>query len=74
MMTMREYWNTAFMTAKTEEEEQTVFDAEYALWRAYEDDEIDLEEWCEEHEIDCHATSDDGFNIIDLWAWDMCGE
>ena len=74
MMTMVEYWNTAFMTAKTEEEEQAVLDAETALWQAYEEDEIDLEVWCKEHEVDYHATSEDGFSIIVHWYWGMCGE
>jgi hypothetical protein len=71
---MADYWMDAFMTAETEEEEIAIVDAEYALWQAYEEDEVDLEAWCEEHDVDYWATSDDGISIITRWCWEMCGE
>ena len=73
MMTMTEYWQTAFMTA-TEEEEGIVLSREAHLFADFEDDLIDLEAWCEEHGVDYYATDDEGVSFITRWCWEMCGE
>lgn len=64
MMTIREYF---------EAEERWVEEAE--LWELLELGDIDLEEWCEEHDVDYEAVDERiGEKVITLWAWDMCGE
>lgn len=67
MMTMREYWNTAFMTA-SEEEEEMVLTVESELYEAVQEDDFDLEAWCAEHDVEYDEQE------ILHWCWDMCGE
>ena len=64
MMTIKEYF---------EAEERWEEEAE--LWKMLESEDIDLKEWCEEHDVDYYAYDEKiGEKVITLWCWDMCGE
>ena len=64
MMTIREYFE---MEERWEEEME--------LWKMVESEDVDLKEWCEEHDVDYDAVDETmGETVITLWAWDMCGE
>ena len=64
MMTIREYFE---MEERWEEEME--------LWKMVESEDVDLKEWCEEHDVDYDAIDETmGETVITLWAWDMCGE
>ena len=71
-MTIREYFYTDTMT---EEEFLLRMEEAVELYELYEDDAIDLEQWCEEHGVDFYAVdARTGETEITLWVWDMCGE
>ena len=64
MMTIREYF---------EAEER--WEEEMELWKMVESEDVDLKEWCEEHDVDYYAYDEElEETIITLWCWDMCGE
>lgn len=73
MKTMQAYWNDR-IAGTTFEEMDSILEFEEQLYQTWQDDDIDLERWCEDNGIDYWATDDNGILFVTRWAWDMCGE
>lgn len=73
-MNIREYFEAQYNAAQTEEAWEEVLNMEYT---AYEMEEEEFVAWAKINEIDLTATQivlGSPTLVVQLWAWDMCGE